>query len=83
MRIHGISMRMQGRFQRMQIIFVRMREGPDVNWDIFDVCQGGSHPFAHHSVLCQQPGLEIGSPAADLHFRGHAIKRAHCTIDIE
>ena len=55
-------MRMQGWFKRMQRIFVSMREGPDVNWDIFDVCQGGSHPFAHHSVLCQQPGFEIGSP---------------------
>ena len=55
-------MRMQRRFKRMQRIFVRMRGGPDVNWDIFDVCQGGSHPFAHHSVLCQQPGFEIGSP---------------------
>ena len=75
MRKHGISMRMQGIFKRMQRIFVRMREGPDVNWDIFDVCQGGSHPFAHHSVLCQQPGFEIGSPPTDLHFRGHAIKK--------
>ena len=55
-------MRMQGIFMRMPRIFVRMRGGPDVNWDIFDVCQGGSHPFAHHSVLCQQPGFEIGSP---------------------
>ena len=68
---------------RMPRIFVRMRGGPDVNWDIFDVCQGGSHPFAHHSVLCQQPGFEIGSPTADRLAFSWARCQKVPTIDIE
>ena len=67
----------------MQRIFVRMREGPDVNWDTFDVCQGGSHPFAHYSVLCQQPGFEIGSPTADRLAFSWARCQEVPTIDIE